>query len=319
MKNKAIAATTHIDKHNMRIAKEALENMAKDIRESGTVPAMKIEHDTIIPPIGKVIDGWVEKREDNEYQLVVIQEVFSNASEITLPDGTTALLESSESDKRPFTVNKETNLLTGLKISVDYANFESQDDYKKFRDEIKQAGEFEEGVIGRKSFIPDPEMIIAISHFLLATTVGKKVLEKLTDRIIDTVLDDTVPKAYEGIKKAVFSMAKYSIPKNRPITYVFLVSGIFNVQLVIRSNDPNKVMEAILQENLAEIFVKAQEFHEALDISEIQFLFSDKEEWEFNYLLTNKGEVIGSPASHSKRVKRIELLNQELGRNNEIL
>ena len=130
------------------------------------------------------------------------------------------MLESSESDKRPFTVNKETNLLTGLKISVDYANFESQDDYKKFRDEIKQAGEFEEGVIGRKSFIPDPEMIIAISHFLLATTVGKKVLEKLTDKIIDTVLDDTVPKAYEGIKKAVFSMAKYSIPKNRPITYV---------------------------------------------------------------------------------------------------
>ena len=61
------------------------------------------------------------------------------------------------------------------------------------------------------------------------------------------------------------------------------MSGIFNVQLVVRINDPNKVMEAILQENLAEILVKAQEFHEALDISEIQFLFSDKEEWQFNY------------------------------------
>ena len=230
MKMKAIAATTHIDKQNMRITKEALENAAKDIRESGTVPAMKIEHDTIIPPIGKVIDGWVEKREDGEYQLVIIQEVFSSFSEVTLPDGSTAFLESSDSDERPFVVEKETHLLNDLKISVDYANFESEDDYKKFRDEIKEVGEFEEGVIGRKSFIPDPEMIIAISKFVLATTVGKKVLEKLTD----TILDDTIPKVYEGIKRAVFTMAKYSIPKNRPITYVFLVSGIFNVQLVIR-------------------------------------------------------------------------------------
>jgi hypothetical protein len=306
----AIVATTHVDKHNMKITKEALENAAKDIRESGSVPAMKIEHDTIIPPIGKVIDGWVEEREDGEYQLVVIQEVFRNVQEITLPDGTTALLESSESDRRPFVVDKETNLLTDLKISVDFANFESQDDYKKFRDEIKQVGNFEEGVIGRKSAIPDPEMIIAISQFVLATAVGKKILEKLTDKIIDTVLDDTVPKAYEGIKRAVFSMAKYSIPKNRPITYVFLVSGIFNVQLVVRSNDPNKVMTAILQDNLSEVLEKAQEFHEAFDISEVQFLFSEKNGWEFNYLLTNKGEVIGSPASHSKREKKFELLNQ---------
>jgi hypothetical protein len=308
MKIKAIAATTHIDKQNMRITKEALENAAKDIRESGAVPAMKIEHDTIIPPIGKVIDGWVEKREDGEYQLVVIQEVFSGFSEVTLPDGSTAFLESSDSDERPFVVEKETDLLNDLKIYVDYANFESEDDYKKFRDEIKEVGEFEEGVIGRKSFIPDPEMIIAISKFVIASTVGKKVLEKLTD----TILDDTIPKAYEGIKRAVFTMAKYSIPKNRPITYVFLVSGIFNVQLVVKSNDPNKVMTAILQDNLSEVIEKAQEFHKALDISEIQFLFSEKEEWEFNYLLTNKGEVIGSPASHGRKEKKIELLNQQL-------
>lgn len=193
----------------------------------------------------------------------VIQEVFSGFSEVTLPDGSTAFLESSESDERPFVVEKETHLFNDLKISVDYANFESVDDYKKFRDEIKEVGDFDEGVIGRKSIIPDPEMIKAISKFVLATTVEKKVLEKLTD----TILDDTIPKAYEGIKRAVFTMAKYFIPKNRPITFVFLVSGIFNVQLVVRSNDPNKVMTAILQHNLSEVLEKAQEFHKALDIN----------------------------------------------------
>ncbi|WP_242302729.1 hypothetical protein [Bacillus cereus group sp. BfR-BA-01361] len=308
MKMVGIGATTHVDKQNMRITKEALEKAAEDIQKGKVVPAMKIEHDTILPPIGKVTNGKVEKREDGEYQLVITQELFNNVSDIKLPDGSTGILESLTSDNRPFAMEGELELSSDLKISVDYANFESHEEYIKFRQEIKQAGEYEEGIISRKSFIPDPEMIIAISKLVLASTFGKKVVEKLSDKVID----DGVPKANEVIKKAVSSMARYCIPKNRPITYVFLIPGTFDIKLVVRTNEPNKAVAAILQENLVEVLEKAKELHETLDANEIQFLLSEEGEWEFNFLLTNTGAVIGTPESYHKREKRIQLMYKQL-------
>ncbi|MFG6062188.1 hypothetical protein, partial [Salmonella enterica] len=84
-KNQGIAATTHVDSHGMKISKEALDQLAEDIKKGESVPAIHIEHDTTLPPIGKVIDGLVEKRKDGEYQLVITQELFDKQLEITLP------------------------------------------------------------------------------------------------------------------------------------------------------------------------------------------------------------------------------------------
>lgn len=53
---KGIGATTHIDKHNCRMTKEALEDFAKDINEGKYAPGVGIEHDPSIMPIGKVIE-----------------------------------------------------------------------------------------------------------------------------------------------------------------------------------------------------------------------------------------------------------------------
>jgi hypothetical protein len=46
--------------------------------------------------LGKILKAFVEPGEDGEYQLVTIQEIFENESEIKLPDGTLALKFANE-------------------------------------------------------------------------------------------------------------------------------------------------------------------------------------------------------------------------------
>ncbi|MGD6803836.1 hypothetical protein [Rossellomorea aquimaris] len=54
MEIKSVVATKHVDKHNTLITKEALEGMAQDLKHGGKIPSLNIEHDSILPLIGKV-------------------------------------------------------------------------------------------------------------------------------------------------------------------------------------------------------------------------------------------------------------------------
>lgn len=65
---RGVAATTHIDRHGDRLSKEALEQMARDFLEKGHL--LYWNHETTLPPIGLVIQAWVEERKDGEHQLV---------------------------------------------------------------------------------------------------------------------------------------------------------------------------------------------------------------------------------------------------------
>jgi hypothetical protein len=311
MEIKSVVATTHVDKHNTRITKEALEGMAQDLKHSGKVPSLTIEHDSILPPIGKVVDGWVEKRDDGEFQFITISEVFENKTEIRLPDDSIAYLEASETDVRPFSLRETEDTLHEPKIYVDLANFSSEKEYEKFNNEIKEVGEFKAEIIGRKSFIPDPEIIITILQYAMGSALGIKVIEKLSDKATEAVTEDVANKAYGVIKKAVKSIANYAIPKNRPITYIFLIPGEINIELAVRTNDPNIAIHAISQDEINGVLEKVESYLDILDISKVQFLYDTKEEWQFNFLLTNKGEVIGSPMSHKRRAKKIELLKSK--------
>jgi hypothetical protein len=311
MKIKSVVATTHVDKHNTLITKEALEGMAQDLKHSGKVPAFNIEHDSILPPIGKVIDGWVEKRDDGEFQFITISEVFENKTEIRLPDDSVAYLEALETDVRPFSLRETEYTLREPSIYVDLANFSSVKEYEKFNNEIKEVGEFKAEIIGRKSFIPDPEITITILQYVLGSAIGIKIIEKLLDKATETVTEDVATTAYGVIKKAIVSISNYAIPKNRPITYIFLIPGEINIELAVRTNDPKIAINSISQEKISCVLEKVESYLDILDISKVQFLYDTKEEWEFNFLLTKKGEVIGSPMSHKKRAKKIELLKSK--------
>jgi len=73
-----IASTTHIDRHNERMAKSALDSMAKQIKER-FIPQL-IEHDPN-QHIGVVLYGEVFRLKDGEYALGIVSGIFENDQE----------------------------------------------------------------------------------------------------------------------------------------------------------------------------------------------------------------------------------------------
>ncbi|MDD3861802.1 MAG: DUF4160 domain-containing protein [Candidatus Gracilibacteria bacterium] len=73
-----IASTTHVDRHNERMAKSALDSMAEQIKER-FIPQL-IEHDPN-QHIGVILYGEVFQLNDGEYALGIVSGLFENEQE----------------------------------------------------------------------------------------------------------------------------------------------------------------------------------------------------------------------------------------------
>ena len=310
---KGIAATTQVDAHNTRIALEALENAAESIVHGNSVPSVGVEHDPTIIPIGKVVNAYVEKINDSDYGLYCEQDMFS-AYPFEL-DGTKYILQKSLIDDRPLTssfLEQKEKLL----VQTDPVNFKSRKDAELFLNELSGEYEIETGYCGRKSAVPDPELTFQ----LLETTVkclfiyltSKTVVEKVGNHIIDHALSE-LDDLYAFIKKAIFSAAKQFLPANRPVTYVFTGKHEFLIELVVQTTNPNTAIEAISEEKLIGVVSEIENLKKHFSsFSKIQLVYNtETEQWEFNYIATEKGEVIGTEKSYKKSMKKIEIVFPE--------
>ncbi|MDR7076587.1 hypothetical protein J2Y03_001590 [Neobacillus niacini] len=102
MEKKQLLSSTHVDRHGMRMSKTALDRAAEQINGPFVV-GMGIEHDVLLPPIGKIVKASVEKLPDGEYGLFGEYKLFNlvKTKEITLPNGEQAIIDTWE-DERPF-------------------------------------------------------------------------------------------------------------------------------------------------------------------------------------------------------------------------
>lgn len=74
-----IASTTHVDRHEERMAKSALDGMAKQIKEN-FIPQL-IEHDWDKRIGGVILYGEVFQLEDGEYAIGIVSGIFENKEE----------------------------------------------------------------------------------------------------------------------------------------------------------------------------------------------------------------------------------------------
>lgn len=314
MEQRAVIASTHVDRHNMRMTKEALDSAVDQI-DGDTVPRLSIEHDVTLPPIGKVIKASVERMEDGEYRLVATQEIFEDFKEVWLPDGTLAMIQESKTDQRPFN-GEDTLPPEKIEIHYDPINFHTKDDLTKFLTEVREMGDFKECEIMRKAYLPDPQLIFTLTSGIIAYLSGQKILEKVGDKILEPIFED-FGKLYPLVKTATAGVLRHAVPKNRPVTYVFVAPGQPTIEFVVRTNSPDIVLSAILEQELVESFSKAEELNKTLHAEKVQFLLDSDGRWKFNYLLTDKGAVIGTPEAYSKRAKVLDLMGRRNENSNE--
>jgi hypothetical protein len=106
-------------------------------------------------------------------------------------------------------------------------------------------------------------------------------------------------------------------PENRPITYIFVLQGNPHIEFVAQSEKPNLVISAIDFTSIQKSILKYQTIFDQMNATRVQYLMNDSGEWEFNYLLTKTGSVIGTERAYLRRARKIELIVQEAGKINE--
>lgn len=72
---RSILATTHVDLHGDKFTREALEGAAAQLGSDAYLPVLW-NHDPRIPPIGRAIGAEVVRRDDGEFNLEAISEMF---------------------------------------------------------------------------------------------------------------------------------------------------------------------------------------------------------------------------------------------------
>lgn len=196
-------------------------------------------------------------------------------------------------------------------MSYDIVNFGSPEDLQSFLSEVRNTSEVEfvDRQFGRKAEIPEPELIVSIAQAITAYLLAKPIVEKTAEKVAELAAEE-IESFYSFMKSAIYSAAKYMHPRNRPITYMFVVSEDPSIELVARTADPDLILSAMLLERLEEAVSDAMELHRKLDAARIQLLLNEQGEWEFNYLLTSTGAVIGTEKAYSRRIRRVELLTQ---------
>lgn len=298
MKIKGIGATTGVDRHNCRITKEALENAIEKLNTGKYVPSMGLDHDSSLMPIGKTYKAELVPLKGGEYGAYIYQETFENFNVFDSKTFGTLYEASISTDSRPF-ADTEPESIEKLTVQLDPVNF-GYEAFDPIKEQIKKDLDVEIDTFMRKSLIPDPEVVIDFikdSFILLAATqTVNKTVEKLSS-------DGS--NLYDKIKQIIIKVVKYIKPSNRPITYVMKENRGYILELLVRTADPNVLFQALSSEKLSFI----NDIDRTKDVIDeptykIQFMYNeDKSCWEFNYLSTSTGKVIGSEKCYKRTMK----------------
>src|SRR5262249_50202139 len=131
-----------------------------------------LEHDSTIPPLGKVLAAEIHDRSDEVTELIVTQEIFERESRLTLPDGTMLFKAESDSDRRPFRMPDADDQTA---LYVDPNSFPSGDTPGTFFDSVAAetgSGAFLRHTHFRKAFMPDPELVISLGKLAVGAFLG---------------------------------------------------------------------------------------------------------------------------------------------------
>jgi hypothetical protein len=297
-RQKYIITTTRLDSQGYRMTKSALEKALQSINGPRKM-RLGLEHIRTFPPFGVVMNGEMYQGEDKEYYLCADNVFFDKRDFFILEDETQLVKEYFSEGNFPF-IECEGGEIDKLNIATDPANYESHKEIFELNKIVSEYSglEFTESGIGRKSQLPDPETIITITK-TIAISLGI-IKTKIPEKIGEAIAEDLV-KFYKLISRLAIETIKKVKPSNRPTTFVIVYpNDECNIELVITTNKPDKVLASIGKEKLNSIENKIQQLQN-LHPEKIQFIYNEREQWEFNYLLSNDGSTVGTIKSFNKR------------------
>lgn len=304
-REKRVISTTHLDLHNERISKEALEQMAEQISKN-PVP-VNVEHNPLLPPIGRVVSASVEPTKDGEYALVGLVEIFDESSYATILNAE-SVIPSDETINALMTVDKELDFSQQLEADIRYdpRNY-SEERVKAFCFENSRTLTLKDKLVARKAVEP-PSVIWLTLLTPLVYFFAKGFFTKIGERLGEKVANELI-NAYESFKTSLVcllnSRTKSDVPVlllefEHPITAAKVEGAVKSKSKVVVQNALDRTHELFV---IVEYLIKN---NPALKFERIQFVFNPKtKRWALNYLILDSGEILfGNYWSSSRRKKK---------------
>ncbi len=277
---------------------EALHSSAASINDRERKPGMSADHDQLCPPLGQVVACRVVPIEDGHHALVADYDIFPDATQITLPSGEDGWEQESEKHRFPFTAAEFDHPSSSFCVSTDRTGVGGYPEVQAFFEELhaETDADFETQLSERRSLLPDPQIVFTLGIKASAAWLGLRMAKAAAD-----ALEPELKAFFKIVIAATKKMAMKAIPVNRPVTYVFQIHGTPNLELVARSRNADLVISAITGAKYADLKPQIDELRQRFQAEFVQFKMDDDGKWNFNFLLTNEGKVIGTKESFDRR------------------
>ncbi|WP_158797525.1 hypothetical protein [Pedobacter sp. L105] len=313
MAEKVIIRSSNIDKHGDFVPLEQMKQYVESVNGILKIRYLA-NHRRDIPPIGYFDNGEIFK-ENNSYHVMVEPIVFLNRNQAVWNKN--FIIEDSGAPLSYVKRNDEE--INEIQISLDKNNFNS---FEAFNEVGRKLYDIHDKQIKlepkmRKGLLPDPQVVITLAHYyFILYPLLKPILKRIGDKIADDIADDLYKASKAKAKKLVNSLSdsiklirEDIIPKNKVLQTIFEIPGDPYIELHIKSDDSNKIIKAITPNKLLKVHQQVKDLQKNIDISEICFVYNIKNKWEFSFLISKTGQVIGTKIAFEKRDKLINRIN----------
>nr|WP_121269851.1 hypothetical protein [Pedobacter schmidteae] len=313
MTEKVIVRSSTIDRHGDQTPLELMEKYVESV--NGVLKMRYLaNHRRDIPPIGYFDNGEIIKKEDI-YHAVVEPISFTNRKPV---DWDANFIIEDCNSSVSFIKRTEDNVQE-TRISLDKNNFNSFDSFNETGLNLHNL--YRGSVIleanTRKAFLPDPQVVITLAKYYfifypLLKPILKRIGEKMADEISDYIYDNSkevAKKLINNLVDTVKLIRKDTIPKNKTLLTIFEIPGDPYIELHIKSDDSSKIVKALTSNKLSKVHTQIRDLQENIDISEIYFVLNEKNKWQFSYLISKTGQILGTKSAFEKRDKLVNRIN----------
>ena len=299
-----VASTGIIEQGGIRvmISKEAIESMPEQVAGEKAIP-LTVDHDPFCLPIGKVQDAWVEQF-GKEYVVMarfLVEDTYTVMNHKR--SGVDLVKLDFEDNLKPFIDKRYKNTESQLDlVSVDLANFDGPMSYAAFAEEVSNIDDTivcDNGIM-RHALIPEPLLQFVLSNPELSTAMvlGAWVTGRV-EKFVRYTVDETLRKVADGIsdgysKKSKAIMKAYATRRtqdNRPTVTQIIIPGNPELILLVKAD----MAEEVPAINLRKLAAEMERYGDVLQMANsATFARTRVDNWEFQYLTTRSGKVIGT-------------------------
>lgn len=301
---KSIVLTTKPDLMGHVFSRDTLEKFAREMNESAVVKENFVDHDHILPPIGKGLSCSVSEFEAGEYALWVEFETFGKREAITLSNGLSLMKQSTE-DKRAFQSARTKDFPANeLVIAIEERSFPNPQAKQQFIEGLNRMEKVAVRTDRAKSAdLVDPNILILVSAWFL-TKVDEKLTDKGATAYADTLKSDFIgikdfgadklERLSEIIREAMKQRMLHTVTtQKQPILRVQLETDP-TIELVYVGDDTSWTALGLSEDSLRPVFELAAPLKKEHGAGFIQFHFNKSTNWELSFAETQTGDVIST-------------------------